>query len=285
MGSKYYNNKFYTSLDEEIKIINSKFRNYQICLIGDFNARTGQLEPYINTEAINNTYEKESYGTNTRTSKDVVINCEGEKLLELCSVNNLMIANGTLESDLKGEFTFANKQGKSVIDYLCIESNAIHIVKNFKIEELGCSDHMILNVEIVGENYQGGEQDKNMNEKMKINNNIGWSDENKTRFDNKINYEVSNLLLIGIKFNVNNGNMEKALDLLYFLVSRGGIVINKKRQRNNNRIKFYDEECVNKRKELRNKFKKWRNNEEESRHEYIVTKNQYRILLNKKKEI
>ena len=149
-----------------------------------------------------------------------------------------MIANGTLESDLKGEFTFANKQGKSVIDYLCIESNAIHIVKNFKIEELGCSDHMILNVEIVGENYQGGEQDKNMNEKMKINNNIGWSDENKTRFDNKINYEVSNLLLIGIKFNVNNGNMEKALDLLYFLVSRGGIVINKKRQRNNNRIKW-----------------------------------------------
>ena len=63
-------------------------------------------------------------------------------------------------------------------------------------------------------------------------------------------------------------------------------MIKKKRQGSNNNIKFYDEECVNIRKDLRYKFKKWRNdNEEGSRLEYVETKKQYRILLNKKKEI
>ena len=119
VGSKYYNERFYASLDGEIKMINNKFKNYQVWLIGDFNARTGQLVPYINIEAINNECEREKYEAN-RVSKDVVVNREGIKLVELCSENNLIIANGTIDSDLKGEFTFVNNEGKSVIDYLCV---------------------------------------------------------------------------------------------------------------------------------------------------------------------
>ena len=85
--------------------------------------------------------------------------------------------------------------------------------------------------------------------------------------------------MIGINCNVEKGNLGKAVELLYFLVRRGGVVIKKKREGHNNNSKFYDEECMNKRKELRNKFKKWRrDNDEVSRLEYVDTKKQYRIL-------
>ena len=80
---------------------------------------------------------------------------------------------------------------------------------------------MVLNVHIGEVNYQETEQDKNRKENRKISNIIGWSEENKLRFHNKLNDEVSNLLMRGIKINVDNGNMEEAVELLYFLVSRG----------------------------------------------------------------
>ena len=110
MGSKYYNKRFYENLSGEIKTINNKFRNYQVLLIGDFNARTGQLAPYINIEAIDNEYERERYEVNSRASKDIVVNREGVKLVELCSENNLIIANGTIDADLEGDFNARTSQ-------------------------------------------------------------------------------------------------------------------------------------------------------------------------------
>ena len=73
-----------------------------------------------------------------------------------------------------------------------------------------------------------------------------------------MNAKISDMLLIGILYNVNKCNIEKAIDLLYILVSRGGCVKNKGRRNHNKINKFYDEEVAIKRKDLRSKFKKWK---------------------------
>ena len=161
------------------------------------------------------------YEVNSRASKDIVVNREGVKLVELCSENNLIIANGTMDAVLEGDFAFVNNQGKSVIDYLCVESSAVYSIKKFKIVELGCSDHMRLSVEIGDVKYQEREQVQSRIRNRQISDIIGWSEEHKSRCHNMLNDEVSNLLMIGINCNVEKGNMEKAVELLYFLVRRG----------------------------------------------------------------
>ena len=41
----------------------------------------------------------------------------GRKLIEFCELKNFEILNGKFGLDIRGEFTFINKQGSSVIDY------------------------------------------------------------------------------------------------------------------------------------------------------------------------
>ena len=222
----------------------------------------------INTEAFITEYERDKYVISKRESKDELVNSEGLKLLEFCSTNNLIIVNGTVEGDMKGEFTFVNKLGKSVIDFLCVECNLIHMVKKFIISELGCSDHMILNVEL-GEVY---DNEMIQDDLRKVDGGsikyIIWKEENEQKFVNKVNDEVSKLLRVGIQVYVENEKLEEAIELLYNIASRGGTVEKKKKQEMWDSRKWYDEECASYRKKLREKFNKWKKgNDEESRQE------------------
>ena len=286
VGSKYFNERFYERLEEELRRIKKKFRNYLVCLIGDFNARVGKMEPYINTEAFSNEYERDRYVTSKRESKDEIVNSEGIKLLEFCSTNNLIIVNGTVEGDMKGEFTFVNKLGKSVIDFFCVECNLIHMVRKFKISELGCSDHMLLNVEMRERCDNERRLDQVKKEVRRDIKYIIWKDENEQEFVNKVNDEVSRLLRIGIQVNVENEKLEEAIELFYKIVRRGGSEERKHKQEKWDNSKWFDEECENHRKKLREKFNEWKKgNDEESRKEYVEIKNQYRNILNKKREM
>ena len=258
MGSTYFNGRFYEMLDEEIKRIKSKFSNTLVCLIGDFNARVGKMEPYINTEAFNNEYERDKEEVYKRESKDDIVNSEGIKMLELCSNNNLIIVNGTVEGDLKGEYTFVNKLGKSVIDFLCVECNLMHMVKKFSIEELGCSDHMILNVELGGIYENDRVQDLIRKKDRSDIKYITWRVENEQKFVNKVNDEVSKILRIGIHMNLEKGRLEEAIELLYNVVSRGGTEEKKGKQGKGVKRKWFDEECANYRRKLRDSMKNWK---------------------------
>ena len=147
VGSKYYNDSFYDDLDEEILKMKVKFGESQLCIIGDFNARVGSNEPYINVDNGNNEFQNEKEEVRKRKSKDKVVNGEGKKLIELCGKRNLYMLNGAVEGDWSGEYTFVNKNGCSVIDYVCVEMNLIGMIRKLNIEELGFSDHMLLIVE------------------------------------------------------------------------------------------------------------------------------------------
>ena len=104
-SSKYFNEKLYDQLEEELNKISNKFTNYEICIMGDFNARTGKLDTeniglvdYSNFDGLN--YEKIP-----RKSRDPIVNRQGEKLIDFCVSNNLVLINGNFSGDPEGDFT------------------------------------------------------------------------------------------------------------------------------------------------------------------------------------
>lgn len=102
--------------------------DHNIQIVGDFNSRIGQgtderEENYINQKV--------------RQSQDGLPNRGGEKLLDLCRRNYLIIKNGRTDGDRIGRFTFIGKQGSSVIDYVIENENKNDsLVKNMKILEM-----------------------------------------------------------------------------------------------------------------------------------------------------
>ena len=79
VGSKYFNEKLYEELDDEINRMKLKYGENQICVLGDFNSRVGNNEPYINIENGSNIHEINNEVVRKRESKDKVSNNEGKK--------------------------------------------------------------------------------------------------------------------------------------------------------------------------------------------------------------
>ena len=90
-----------------------------------------------------------------RTTEDVKApNSFGRNILELCKSTGLRICNGRFGEN-SGKYTFHNKNGASVIDYLLMQHDCIHLIKSFNIENFNVfSCHAPLGVEI----YMKGER-------------------------------------------------------------------------------------------------------------------------------
>ena len=94
----------------EIEIIKACVLHKYVFLMGDFNARVGSAQDYIDASDflrdrleidldLNNPFDvspalMEKGLSKQRNSKDKIINNEGNKLLEICKTNNLIILNG-----------------------------------------------------------------------------------------------------------------------------------------------------------------------------------------------
>lgn len=84
---------------------------------GDFNARIGKEGKLYNGELEE---EREK-----RNSKDSAINEEGEKMLKLVEERGWHILNGNVKGDKTEEFTYVEKQGATVIDYVMTNNTGL----------------------------------------------------------------------------------------------------------------------------------------------------------------
>ena len=107
------------------------FDLHNILLLGDFNARIGQLDNTIT----------EFDGFDSRRSKDKILNANGHQFLSFCDDFNFIILNGRGFGDQMGEFTFCGGPGQSVIDYALISRHAFDLVLDFKVLLRLESDH------------------------------------------------------------------------------------------------------------------------------------------------
>lgn len=151
-GSKYHSKEMFDILEDDIVNIKSRFNNIPICLVGDFNSRTGLLDDFvcfddvtchgirdgidtsiINDELANTKYDLESLGICTdRHNSDKCTNNNGYRLIELCKSLDVHIVNGRFGDDFEvGKMTCDNS---STIDYVIASSEFFPKVSNFHVD-------------------------------------------------------------------------------------------------------------------------------------------------------
>jgi exonuclease III len=148
----------------------------EIIIMGDLNARTGQLDDRFDdddmkewevlTEAglpvASNMVQMHAHMRRfqCRVSADDCVNSHGKHLVHLCKNHGLLIMNGRLPGDRHGSFTYfhgGKKEGRrSTIDYF-IASPGIVYDSNFTIR--GTSDLCIHDISSLPRRFSGGKYD------------------------------------------------------------------------------------------------------------------------------
>jgi hypothetical protein len=109
----------------------AKQKDSEVFFAGDLNARTGQL----NFDQQNEDWEDHTASntcSETRSSKDEVVNERGRRLLDLISCSNLSFLNGCTIGDITGDFTCLQYNGSSVVDYMATSYSLKRQVRKFE---------------------------------------------------------------------------------------------------------------------------------------------------------
>ena len=129
----------------------------QIVLMGDLNARLGNLSDYdfldeddeflyINDPEFERMIHVDDLTSNNmfinRVCMDKGSNSYGTKLSELCLMSNMMVLNGRVCGDSLGKFTCCTTNGQSVIDYALCTKYVVSDVIDFHVDDFNIfSDH------------------------------------------------------------------------------------------------------------------------------------------------
>ncbi len=139
--SPQYDNTFPT-LENDIPLL---AKDGQIMLIGDFNARTGNLKDYILSDSLNHIPLPPNYTPDLplpRNNMDSKTNQHGKELINLCIGNGLRILNGRIIGDLLGCCTSYQTLGASVIDYAVADPQLLKLISSMRVSPPSyLSDH------------------------------------------------------------------------------------------------------------------------------------------------
>ena len=140
-----------TSLMEDLE---RKFPSSEIILAGDFNARVGNdaLLFHKALDIDHDTFLPPPY-SQSRHSKDKLLNRAGICLTKFCFQFNRIWLNGSMNFANSGDFTFLSPRGCSVIDYIVISSSFLPYIFDFAVGDHTDSDHVPLTL-IIKLHYQ-----------------------------------------------------------------------------------------------------------------------------------
>ena len=131
-------------LMEELAIFKSKYR---VGLVGDFNARTGNLADVIVNDDNKYVDLPDDYIPDVdimkRNNCDTVFNSFWERLIELCRMSGIRIVNGRKIGDSSGKKTCHEWNGSSTVDYMLADESIFQLIQTFKVgdEFNHLSDH------------------------------------------------------------------------------------------------------------------------------------------------
>ena len=96
-----------------------------VLIAGDFNARVGNLQDYIN----------DIDDIPKRKTIDTVKNSHGESLIEFLKDTQMIIVNGRISENCDN-FTCINSRGKSVVDFIMLPHDCIKFCSSFKVDTI-----------------------------------------------------------------------------------------------------------------------------------------------------
>nr|XP_034194960.1 nipped-B-like protein B [Osmia lignaria] len=221
---------------EELRTRMEDVEEERITIIeGDFNARTGEEGEGGMTRG-----EEEEEGE--RKSKDKKQNAEGRVMLEALRGTGWEILNGNMRGDEEVEFTYTGARGSTVIDYLIAEGEGKERIKRMEIGDRVDSDHHPMILKLEGERV-GKEKE---GEKKRPAAGGNWSEKGRERFKKEIVWRE-----------MRKGKLEEDMETMLREFRKG---LERGREETETRMKkgWWDEECRQKKKELRKVLREWR---------------------------
>ena len=146
-SAPYNSYDMFDDIATDIAQFRTKYANARLCLMGDFNARTGReldtfaeddawFEEHLGIEEIIAEEEANIVRASERANEDLAVNGNGRRLLNLCRENNLAIVNGRMAGDQKGAYTCYNRNGgKSAVDYALVTPDLLPQIHDFRVQE------------------------------------------------------------------------------------------------------------------------------------------------------
>ena len=160
-------------------------QQFNVIVLGDFNARTRCKLDFIDQNNPDDHcvvddivgLEYDTFPTvfcKTRCSQDKCLNNYGKNLLDVCIQCDVRIVNGRGFNDTNGAFTYFDKKGCSVVDYILVDSVLATKIINFEVGKfVPESDHRPVYVELNLPNCH-----KNVNHNGDILYRYKWKNEN-----------------------------------------------------------------------------------------------------------
>ena len=124
----------------------------KLMLMGDFNARTGVLNDYVeldetarlDLDLLPSDY-LEDIVLPTRLNVDQIVNDQGKYLLDMCIESKLRILNGRILGDSLGYNTYFGPRGSSTIDYIVVSENLFDLFNFINVRPPNeLSDHCVI---------------------------------------------------------------------------------------------------------------------------------------------
>ena len=111
-------------LEEILLQIKAVYSNCSFLIMGDLNARIGNLQDFLidngSSFLPNMSWYTESDFDICRNSKDKVINAFGTYLVDVCCQFDIHTLNGRAFKDADGDFTYISTTGCSMVDYILV---------------------------------------------------------------------------------------------------------------------------------------------------------------------
>lgn len=258
--SPYFKEDMFSILEEEINQFQSRGH---IVVCGDLNARTGQEPDTLSTQGDKHLPGGGNISSPTcppRQNYDKVTNKHGSQLLQLCRSLGLYIVNGRLRGDSYGRYTYSSSLGNSTVDYFITDLSLVSL-RAFTVSPLTpLSDHSKTTVYL---NRSTSNHETPKPTKLNtIKTSYKWKEGSVETYQNAVQQQQVQSLLdqfLGENFQCNSEDVNRAVEQLNHIFDLSASLANLKatnrnarKTKNNNNDKWFDNECKNLRKQLRN---------------------------------
>ena len=234
--------------------------------ISDWGLKTGDVEEEDNEE------EGEVI---ERTAQDSITNENGHKLIQICTAFNATPVSGIKKKGFDDKFTFIGRRGCSTIDHYVCSADLLGSITGYKTGNRVESQHMPIELELGGDRTRANTEDR---EEAREVTKTRWNEAKREECVNILN-RPSTTRGIEEATELLENNIEEGMDKFNAIMDeinkpmRSSFKTNKEKE---NKKKWFDRDCENKKKEARQALIKMnRINAKNRREEYTRAKESY----------
>ena len=171
---------------KHLEDVTRKIDSEHIIIMGDFNARTKNLDDVLRGEKEEDVFQINFFSKieTFRANQDHTVNKYGKQLIEYCIATQSFIANGRTLGDLQGKFTCHQTNGSSTVDYAIINETMSDYLHSFQVLDPNTgSDHSPIKMKINLPNKLKHDKSNNLSHIKKIK----WNDDTKITLELQMN--------------------------------------------------------------------------------------------------